>query len=152
MTKFKHTPEPWNYFEAAAGVVIPEGLSEIQAEETTLICAMPDEGNNYRGFKKRRVNAKRIVACVNGCKGIVDPETTVPELVKMLESCLEYIEHDTANRGQSTTDAQWDSNTREFRARRCILSIGRTAVAKAKVDLGFARAVLAKAKGTENPS
>jgi len=37
-------------------------------------------------------NAKRIVSCVNGCKGIKDPESVVPELVAALKGLLDQLE------------------------------------------------------------
>ena len=36
---------------------------------------------NLREDSPEIINANRIIACVNGCKGIPNPETTVPELL-----------------------------------------------------------------------
>jgi hypothetical protein len=42
-----------------------------------------------------QANAARIVACVNACKGIEDPEKVIPELVVALKDLVEQIEaHD----------------------------------------------------------
>jgi hypothetical protein len=70
-----------------------------------------------------------------------------PALLAALVEAVNYIEHSTANRGKLSNAEQWDANVREFRATVGELSIGRTAVPCATVNLTAARAAIAAAKG-----
>jgi hypothetical protein len=77
-TMNNHTPEPWSVFAAGGCSWVhtqrnPDKPERIPQRELAL---MKDKGEE--GF----ANAARVVACVNGCKGIQDPETTVTELVE----------------------------------------------------------------------
>jgi len=94
MTEFKHTPEPWKIDEAddmplavIADDDTGEGIVEMAGDEATF---WGDDA--HKEFNERsKADFERIVACVNGCKGIQDPETTVPELVVEATRALEFI-------------------------------------------------------------
>jgi hypothetical protein len=74
MNPFTHTPEPW-YYENVAG----------------LHAAFDSLGGPVATFDSED-KARRIVAAVNGCKGIPDPETTVPQMVAVLRDAFDMIE------------------------------------------------------------
>ena len=80
----KHTPEPWRKWGENA---ITDGQDEIVAETLLRKEDRLLPTNNMRG-----ANANRIVSCVNACKGIPDPETTVPELVAALQAVTLHID------------------------------------------------------------
>ena len=80
MSAAKHTPEPWRLMENRPQII--EG--GLDRHGRPLIVAIPMTGHYIEGHE----NAQRIVSCVNGCKGIPDPETTVPELVKQLKTLI----------------------------------------------------------------
>jgi hypothetical protein len=71
-TTMNHTPEPWHV-------------------SGNYVRSHPD-GKGYRIFWQCgdgphptwQADLHRAVACVNGCKGIPDPETTIPELIEAL--------------------------------------------------------------------
>jgi hypothetical protein len=69
-----HTPEPW----------IPSQHLGTHILDTTDRCIADAPIPNGMPFEEGAANKARIVACVNGCKGIADPETTVPELIEAL--------------------------------------------------------------------
>lgn len=86
--QFKHTPEPWVLYddgELGSDII----LANVDGENYDL-ARIPTEGDEGRPPTERKANAKRIVACVNGCAGIVDPETTVPELVAALRAAVAF--------------------------------------------------------------
>lgn len=88
--QFKHTPEPWD-FHVADNAEIPH-VSICAVDGGCTIATLGDKGLDPDCPTEVDVaDAERIVACVNGCKGIVDPETAVPELVAALRHlCREY--------------------------------------------------------------
>ncbi len=64
----KHTPEPWEITTGTVGVIssistTSETTSLGHFQEIVATCMGP-------GDEKRKANARRIVACVNFCKGI----------------------------------------------------------------------------------
>lgn len=100
-----HTPEPWTYSYTSAAQARRESVDEdgiwdgtdgggasgfiygrvrSRGSSTSDVLAFLPHHRDPAEDEERGDNAKRIVACVNGCKGIVDPETTVPDLVAAL--------------------------------------------------------------------
>lgn len=78
-----------------------------------------------------------------------DPKAVNAELLLMLKEAVSYIEHEHANRGKVTTDAQWDANVAEFRASPAAeISIGRSAVPKATIRIGAARVLIERIEGS----
>lgn len=70
-----HTLEPWN--------VSPTPLGNIRiADSSENTIALITSG---AGKRKRGANAKRIVACVNACAGIEDPEATLKDVVSSIK-------------------------------------------------------------------
>ena len=80
MTESKHTPEPWR-------LAVGNGRRRVMAGSGSVTTAVDPRADDNRA----RANANRIVACVNGCKGIPDPETDVPELVAALRDIGDYL-------------------------------------------------------------
>jgi hypothetical protein len=73
----KHTPEPWKKYDATAGSHICRKDHGADNE----IIAYVKVSFHPLGPATQVANADRIVACVNGCKGIPDPEKTIPALL-----------------------------------------------------------------------
>lgn len=73
----KHTPEPWDDF-----------AFEIYDAEKNIIadCGYSDD---VWGKTQCKANAARIVACVNACAGIEDPEATIPALNDLADKAIE---------------------------------------------------------------
>lgn len=103
-----HTPEPWTYTYTSAAEARRQAVDEdgnwngtdgggasgfirgkIKARKwgTSDIIAFLPHHRDPAEDEERGANALRIVSCVNGCKGIPDPETTVPELIAALRTC-----------------------------------------------------------------
>lgn len=95
-TETKHTPEPWKayglaIYTEANRVHWLSGKDALQS----LIANVRDNYNqdpedvvdNPPSMAEAEANASRIVACVNGCEGIVDP-SAVKELLEALEAVL----------------------------------------------------------------
>ena len=72
-----HTPEPWEHCST------PDHHVRAVGRTSTLLLL-----SNIIG-ERRVSDLKRVVACVNGCKGIQNPEKTVPKLVEALEWAME---------------------------------------------------------------
>jgi len=74
-----HSPEPWRlencYIAYGETQPDPRGHGTVSHVVARLM------GTVLNNFK---ANALRIVGCVNGCKGIKNPETDVPELINLL--------------------------------------------------------------------
>ena len=86
-----HTPEPWvnkkqTYEPSIHG---PDGVG--------VACCI-----NAR----EQANGMRIVACVNGCKGISDPENMVPELVAVLKGLFEHCAMPHKHWGEGSNQAE----------------------------------------------
>ena len=64
-----HTPEPWRY--------VDRFIFAGDREDAVATCWL---GGPHEAY----VNAERICACVNACRGIKDPERIVPEIVGQL--------------------------------------------------------------------
>ena len=95
MTKFNHTPEPWSVYKlkysgrrkAYSGQIRAIVETNHGPQEGTILvparygehCNTPLDAATILG------NLERASACVNGCAGIEDPETTVPWLANLLE-------------------------------------------------------------------
>ena len=73
-TESKHTPEPWATW----------GLNAIVDTREEIIAVSLPRAEDVADSNTQVANAARIVACVNGCAGIPDPETLVPELIEAL--------------------------------------------------------------------
>ena len=71
-----HSPEPWGYKADGPPVDDPDGYCEIFACAdaefgqyiTVVVTWVSEDGDAAYGI--RQVDARRIVACVNACKGI----------------------------------------------------------------------------------
>lgn len=90
----EHTKEPWKYYELEDdrfGVKIPrEKKTRYGAEPYAVIGGFEPEDRN-----EMKANARRIVACVNACAGIDDPELWVAQMMFMdsdHSASLEIIE------------------------------------------------------------
>lgn len=78
-----------------------------------------------------------------------DPKAVNAELLLLLKEAVSYIEHEHANRGKVTTEAQWEANVAEFRASPVAeISIGRSSVPKASIRIGAARALIERIEGS----
>ncbi len=64
----KHTPEPWEAFDA-----------EITTPDKRVFVAVTDE-SIHMTQNEQRANAARIVACVNACAGMEDPAGEIERL------------------------------------------------------------------------
>jgi hypothetical protein len=75
----QHTPTPWetSAVVSAGGV----GWDVCEASAGDMIADLQDCPN-------AEANAKRIVACVNACEGIDDPEQSIPAMKRALENIL----------------------------------------------------------------
>jgi len=93
MSEQKHTPEPWNV------------LHDKEYDTWWVVDNTPVDGDNIAQVEYDKIapgpdretmiaNARRIVQCVNGCAGIPDPETIVPELVYALEKLMDGTKWD----------------------------------------------------------
>lgn len=51
----------------------------------------------YRNAEENATLARRIVACVNACAGIADPETTVLQLILAVEWLYKHIKEHAPN-------------------------------------------------------
>ncbi len=85
-----HSPEPWD-FQTADNAPIPH--VGIYAGDDTFVCSLGDYVPADI-LRLPEINAARIVQCVNGCRGIVEPEKTVPlmlgELMRRLHTVDSY--------------------------------------------------------------
>ena len=88
MSKTEHTQEPWRYNlrDNDDPVIVAAAPLTIYHDE----CEGPKEAGCQLviGEMLAEADAARAVDCVNGCKGIDDPEVTVPEL---LAACIEQL-------------------------------------------------------------
>lgn len=102
MSETKHTPEPWEALrlQCAWGI---QSTSE-SADPDERVCHLPYHFE-YRGEPcgsitsqnktnaEIEANARRIVACVNACEGIADPEKAIPALVEACHEALCVMMH-----------------------------------------------------------
>lgn len=86
----KHTPESWQIWRDGTN----DNPSHAITADDGPIVAQTVGGNDA-------ANAKRIVACVNACKGIADP-SVVPELLAALQAICEFWDFATTEEGMST--------------------------------------------------
>lgn len=78
-----------------------------------------------------------------------DPKAVNAELLLLLKEAIAYIEHEKANVGKATTDAEWDANVAALRASPVSeYSIGRSAVPKARLRIRAARALIERIEGS----
>lgn len=78
----KYTPEPWalHESESTASFGLYHGKKYIGIGTCqSRISYLPED----------RANAARIVACVNACAGIEDPEATIPALNDLADKAIE---------------------------------------------------------------
>jgi hypothetical protein len=70
-----HTPEPWEYFEYtnSIGVKMIKGNKTKYSAEPYAVCG----GYSQEDKDITRANARRIVACVNACAGMDEPEEQI---------------------------------------------------------------------------
>lgn len=74
----EYTTEPWH-----------AGGYEIEADDGSLICNM----SGWRNPAANKANARRIVACVNACKGIKTEDLeSVPDFALMGSATIEKVE------------------------------------------------------------
>lgn len=86
MNENTHTPEPWTVCSTLDRF---PGIEARTVRTSVIIYGEEDEDCGVRGDTPEisLANAQRIITCVNGCKGIQDPENTVPEMARALEAC-----------------------------------------------------------------
>lgn len=107
----KHTPGLWR----VCGGSTP-AYSAITSNDGYVVFSMADRVSDMEhgkpikapDYDTQRANAKRIVACVNACRGIVDP-SAVPEL---LEACRWFVSQ---FEGESGAGANYWREHAEFR-------------------------------------
>lgn len=96
MSTTQHTPEPWNISFNSPNPLIHSKLVGEDWYYSTIASVVQRGRHPIYGGEitdaTAKANAARIVACVNGCAGISDPETTVPELVAALETLHDLLE------------------------------------------------------------
>jgi hypothetical protein len=79
---FKHSPEPWYLvFDNAIYNPCPNGPID-----GGIICKAPDKENERFSYGQWPANRARIIACVNACAGVKNPEP----LHKVIQ-CLKYL-------------------------------------------------------------
>jgi hypothetical protein len=90
MSETKHTPEPW----ASETVAHQGGKNDMWEYYAVIHWFNGRQALQICQHVRGKANANRIVACVNACKGITDPEQTVPELLEACRGLLkEYNQH-----------------------------------------------------------
>lgn len=82
MKEMKHTPEPWRTVELKAPTSPDQMADRLIASSDNQHVAETFQYRNHNNTDEETAlaNAHRIVACVNGCEGIVNPPA-VPELL-----------------------------------------------------------------------
>ncbi len=73
----------------------------------------------------------------------VEQNQTLAEAKQLLAQALNFIEHEQANKGKTTTDAEWDKNVADYRLNISQVGIGRSYTHKAFVNLKAIREFLA---------
>lgn len=97
MSDTKHTPEPWIYEGLSgdidegweASLIIPGDKGN--ADWHSFIVAYGLQGEEGAG-ELAEANARRIVACVNACAGMADPEAEIAKLKAEMEELREAAE------------------------------------------------------------
>lgn len=92
----EHTPEPWYNEWGSDG-----SLRIVESDETKAIIAevnsAPFKGTG-RTLDTVKANGKRLVACVNACAGIVDPNAELAKLrqdkANLVKAAKEFIVYD----------------------------------------------------------
>lgn len=78
----RHTPEPWS---CESGHVIAE-----QTEGNILIANC--NASYVLNQLQKEANAERIVACVNACQGMVDPDSEIQDLKQTQDELCKALE------------------------------------------------------------
>lgn len=82
-----HTKEPWKYTR--------EEMSAMGGKMTIYYNAVQNsEGENllrFAGTTQGELDARRVVACVNACAGMADPESEVKQLVEYVPALTERM-------------------------------------------------------------
>lgn len=91
------------WIDTALGGLIKWLKSEemLESTEPPTLGQHTPEPWEYRYSYSTDADHKRVIACVNGCKGIVDPETAIPELLAALEVCAHVIGHNDCSDGRT---------------------------------------------------
>ena len=76
----QHTPTPWETSAAVSAGGVDWDVCEANAGDMLA---------DLQGCPNAEANAKRIVACVNACEGIVDPEQNIPAMKHALENLVD---------------------------------------------------------------
>jgi len=84
MNQTKHTPEPWVY----GGMVKAEAAQAYEAFSPWIENAGPRTTPVGKSVCIVDADMKRLVACVNACTGMTDPEKEVAELRKQRDELL----------------------------------------------------------------
>ena len=79
--KAQHTPEPWETNQNPVSISLYDGD---RFEVFTVERNKDRKYGEVLGLFYCAANAERIVACVNACAGIEDPEKTIPEAMEAL--------------------------------------------------------------------
>jgi hypothetical protein len=84
-SKSEHTPEPWELDTCGWPLIINANNSDIAV--ATIALPKGSEGDDKLGLEAV-ANGLRIIRCVNGCKGVINPERAVPELLAALHGFI----------------------------------------------------------------
>lgn len=88
----KHTSGPWICGDYS-GYISSENMGYVPLVTPFLVEANRDNQNGPT--PEAQANAARIVACVNACEGIKDPEEMVPEMMNFIHELTEVDEGST---------------------------------------------------------
>ena len=72
-----HTPEPWEWWTSCSF----NRLTGPDGKDGSVAYAYNNPADGHPDICISEADMARIVACVNSCKGITDPETAIPQLV-----------------------------------------------------------------------
>jgi hypothetical protein len=91
MKEAKHTPAPWQILpeECDRPYIRIRGIALGTRYKIANVLTPNHDGVHPREAQETRANARRIVACVNACEGIEDPENVVPQLRRANDRVLQ---------------------------------------------------------------
>lgn len=77
----KHTPEPWKteYRKDSRGM-FHQDIFDVNGETIAVMSWYPVKVSETKTETNREANARRIVACVNACAGMDDPQIAISKL------------------------------------------------------------------------
>jgi hypothetical protein len=92
----KHTPEPWyvvngEYIYRRPQKELYEFGGQVAGDKPLAICNKGWYDQDSDGFPLR-ANAERIVACVNACAGMEDPQSEIQQLRSERDELMKALE------------------------------------------------------------